>query len=489
MSDSKLDPNASPSGLGKSAKLDSGVKKLNKVPLLIVGGVAIILILGLGYATMKRGEIQEGKKVKITKVDGDGEKFANNMLNDLYQQSLRDKMKRAKEKKSEPKKADPKSPAPLPTPRTGTQKNLGPGLSDKNITAEIDKQKLELEKLKMKLYQTAITAPTKIKVGASMNSGTNALGGMGGINPLAMLGAAAGAKPPKSGREIFEMMNALKSAVGGGSKEPNNQDKNFPFLKQKESFDYLNSKKTKQLSPYEIKTGTLIPGVMLSGINSDLPGRIIGQVRENVYDTATGEYLLIPQGTKIIGKYSANVSYGQDRALIIWQRLVFPDGATVNLGAMNGTDQEGYAGFEDQVDHHYFRIFGSALLLTVLNGDITVSNGKLVIKSENTNTQRRETAIEKTASKMIEKQLGIAPTITIRPGYRFNIFVTKDIILEPLNYEAPQMGMIDRDLPSSPNYQSVTGGNAYDRGASYGSNNYGRGKDISPALSPVVPVN
>ncbi len=486
MSDSKLDPNASPSGLGKATKLDSGVKKLNKVPLLIVGGVAIILVLGLGYATMKRGEIQEGEKVKITKVDGDGEKFANTMLNDLYQQSLRDKKKKEKPNKDEPKKEDPKTPAPLPAPVA--QNNLGPALSDKNITAEIDKQKLELEKLKMKLYQTAITAPTKIKVGASMNSGTNALGGMSGINPLAMLGTAAGAKPPKSGREIFEMMNALKSAVGGGSKEPNNQDKNFPFLKQKESFDYLNSKKTKQLSPYEIKTGTLIPGVLLSGINSDLPGRIIGQVRENVYDTATGEYLLIPQGTKIVGKYSANVSYGQDRALIIWQRLVFPDGSTVNLGAMNGTDQEGYAGFEDQVDHHYFRIFGSALLLTVLNGDITVSNGELVIKSENTDTQRRETAIEKAASKMIEKQLGVAPTITIRPGYRFNIFVTKDIILEPLNYEAPEMGMIDRDLPRSPNYQSVTDGSAYDSGASNGNNNYGSGKNLSPALSPIVSV-
>ncbi len=483
MSDNKLDPNVSPSGVGKITKLDSGVKKLNKVPILLVGGVVIILVLGLGYATMKRGEIQKGEKVKITKVD-DGEKFANTMLNDLYQQSLRDKMKM---KRDQPKKADPKSPAPLPAP--AAQNNLGSALSDKNITAEIDNQKLELEKLKMKLYQAAITAPTKIKVAASMNSGTNALSGMNGINPLAMLGAAASAKPPKSGREIFEMMNALKSAVGRGSKEPNNQDKNFPFLKQKESFDYLNSKKTKQLSPYEIKTGTLIPGVLLSGINSDLPGRIIGQVRENVYDTATGEYLLIPQGTKIVGKYSANVSYGQDRALIIWQRLVFPDGSTVNLGAMNGTDQEGYAGFEDQVDHHYFRIFGSALLLTVLNGDITVNNGELVIKSENTDTQRRETAIEKAASKMIAKQLGIAPTITIRPGYRFNIFVTKDIILDPLNYEAPKMGVIDRNLPSSPNHQSVTDGSTYDRGASYGNQNYRNGKDLSPALSPVVSVN
>ena len=407
----KLDPNSAPSGLGTSEKINSGVKKLNKLPLIIIGGVAFILVMGLGFATMKRGEMQEGgDKVKITKIDNDSENFTGNMLDDLWQQALRSQDKPTSEIKEV-------KTTTLTTPPTTLQKDLGSPLADKNINAEIDKEALRLKKLKEKLYRTAINAPTLIKVGSAMGSGTNAM------NPLAM------SNPPSS----LDTLATIASALGD-KPALNNQSKNMPFLKQKNSFEYLDSKKTKQLSPYEIKTGTLIPGVMISGINSDLPGLIKGQVRENIYDTATGKHLLIPQGTTLIGRYSANVGYGQNRALIAWNRLIFPDGQTVNIGSMNGMDSAGYAGFEDEVDNHYFKVFGSAFLLTLLNGDMTVSKGKLIIKSENTDTQRKETAIEKAASKIIERQLDIPPTITIRPGYKFNIFVTKDMILEPLPY-------------------------------------------------------
>ena len=402
----KLDPNSAPSGLG--------VKKLNKLPLIIVGGVAFVLIMGLGYATMKRGEIQEKEdKVKVTKINNNSEKFAGNMLDDLWQQALRDQDNPTLETKE----------VKITTPATTTatlQRDLGSPLTDKNINEEIDKEALKLKKLKEKLYQTAINAPTSIKVASATSSGTNAM------NPLTEL---IQTKPPST----IDALATIASALNKPSL--NNQSKNMPFLKQKSSFEYLESKKTKQLSPYEIKTGTLIPGVMISGINSDLPGLIKAQVRENVYDTATGKHLLIPQGTTLIGRYSANVGYGQNRVLIAWNRLIFPDGQTVNIGSMNGTDSAGYAGFEDKVDNHYFKVFGSAFLLTLLNGDMTISNGKLIIKSEDTYTQRRETTIEKAAAKMIEKQLNIPPTIVIRPGYKFNIFVTKDMILEPYHIE------------------------------------------------------
>ena len=411
MAYNKLDPNSAPSGLGTSEKIDAGVKKLNKLPLIIIVSVAFILIMGLGFATMKRGEMQtEGDKVKITKIDNDSEKFTGNMLDDLWQQALRSQDKPTSEIKEV-------KTTTLTTPPRTIKKDLGSPLADKNIKEEIDKEALRLKKLKEKLYQTAINAPASIKVSSAMGSGTNAM------NPLTM------SRPPSGLDAIATLASAL-----GNKPALNNQSKNMPFLKQKNSFDYLDSKKTKQLSPYEIKTGTLIPGVMISGINSDLPGLIKGQVRENIYDTATGKHLLIPQGTTLIGRYSANVGYGQNRALIAWNRLIFPDGQTVNIGSMNGMDSAGYAGFEDEVDNHYFKVFGSAFLLTLLNGDMTISNGKLIIKSEDTNTQRRETTIEKAAAKMIEKQLDIPPTITIRPGYKFNIFVTKDMILEPLPY-------------------------------------------------------
>ncbi len=472
MANDKLDPNSAPSGLGTSEKMNSGVKKLNKLPLIIIGGVAFILIMGLGFATMKRGEMQEGDNVKITSIDNDGEKFAGNMLNDLWQKSLRDQAKPTPKPTEKIKEEKSTTIAVAPTI---IQKDLGSPLADKNITSEIDKEALRLRKLKEKLYQTAINAPTLIKVGSAMGSGTNAM------NPLTgLMQGMGGAKPPSG----LDAIAAIASAMGN-KPATNNQSKNTPFLKQKNSFDYLDSKKTKQLSPYEIKTGTLIPGVMISGINSDLPGLIKGQVRENVYDTATGEHLLIPQGTTLIGRYSADVGYGQERALIAWNRLIFPDGQTVNIGSMNGMDSAGYAGFEDEVDNHYFRVFGSAFLLTVLNGDITVSGNKLVIKSENTDTQRKETAIEKAASKMIEKQLGIAPTITIRPGYRFNIFVTKDMILEPLAYSY-NTEINNKSLLPSYNNQTLTQG--YNNDPIYTDGYIGAGKSMSAATTRVVSV-
>ena len=442
MSNDYFDPDISPSGVGKTASIKkSGAKRLNKMPILIMIGVVVILVAGLVYATIKRGEINEGEKVKITKVDQDGEKFASRMLEDLYMQFVRDK------NTTPPKVNNPIKPI-ANNRMVVKEPNLGPGLSDKNIIDQIDKEALKLQQLKEKLYLSAITAPTQIKVN------TSSIGGGGGAvaNPLAAL--MQGAKAPGSGLDILKALASSRDKV-----EPNNETKNRPFLNHVESWDYLGSKKTKQVSPYEIKTGTFIPGVLLSGINSDLPGPIKGQVRENVYDTATGDHLLIPQGTTLVGRYSANVSFGQERAMVIWQRMVFPDGQTVNIGAMNGMDQEGYAGFSDQVDNHYFKIFGSAFLLTMLNGDMTVKDGNLVIKSQNTNTQRTETAMEKAAAGMIEKQLRVAPTIKIRPGFRFNIFVTQDMILEPLAYSV-NGDMETAELVPSINRQSLTPGYA-----------------------------
>ena len=111
------------------------------------------------------------------------------------------------------------------------------------------------------------------------------------------------------------------------------------------------------LTPYSLQAGFVIPAIMLSGINSELPGQVMAQVSRNVYDTPTGRYLLIPQGSRLIGSYNSGIQYGQSRILMAWQRIVFPDGRTLDLGAMPGADQAGYAGFHDQVNNHYFRLF------------------------------------------------------------------------------------------------------------------------------------
>ncbi len=191
--------------------------------------------------------------------------------------------------------------------------------------------------------------------------------------------------------------------------------------------------------PYEIKTGTVIPGVMVSGINSDLPGTLIAQVAQNIYDTARGRHLLIPQGSKLYGAYDSRVVYGQERVLMAWNRVVLPDGSSINLGAMPGLDMAGYSGFTDEVDNHYLRIFGSALLMSLITGGtayaVDSASGSTALGTDTTTLQDEMTSVladqlGQTSAMMLEKNLSIQPTLEIRPGYQFNVVVTKDVVFE-----------------------------------------------------------
>lgn len=189
-------------------------------------------------------------------------------------------------------------------------------------------------------------------------------------------------------------------------------------------------------APYELKTGAVIPGVMLTGVNSDLPGNMIAQVSQNVFDSATGLHLLIPQGTKIYGVYDSRVVYGQERVLIAWNRLIFPDGSSLTLGAMPGADMAGMAGFNDDVNNHYLRIFGSALMMSLVSGGMayamdgvntgTSTDNGTTMQDEMTSALAAQ--LGQTTTTLLQKNLSIKPTLEIRPGYLFNIVVTKDMV-------------------------------------------------------------
>jgi type IV secretory pathway VirB10-like protein len=138
----------------------------------------------------------------------------------------------------------------------------------------------------------------------------------------------------------------------------------------------LDSQPEAPRSPFELRAGFVVPATLISGINSDLPGQIMAQVAQNVYDTPTGKHLLIPQGSRLVGSYSSDVAYGQARVLVAWQRIVFPDGKAMDIGAMPGADSAGYAGFNDQVNNHYLRLFGSAFLMSGVTAGITMSQGQ-----------------------------------------------------------------------------------------------------------------
>ncbi|SIN93510.1 TrbI/VirB10 family protein [Halodesulfovibrio marinisediminis] len=191
-----------------------------------------------------------------------------------------------------------------------------------------------------------------------------------------------------------------------------------------------------QGNPFELKTGAVIPGIMISGINSDLPGQLIGQVSQNVYDTATGKYLLIPQGSRMIGVYDSRVVAGQSRVLVAWNRIIFQDGSSITLGSMTGADMAGYSGFSDHTDNHYFQTFGTAALMSLISGvgayasdtfkSDTASNNKPSLQDELGSALSSE--LGKSSQRLLQQNLNVQPTLTIRPGYRFNMVVQKDIV-------------------------------------------------------------
>ncbi len=213
--------------------------------------------------------------------------------------------------------------------------------------------------------------------------------------------------------------------------QPSGGDQQQSFLNaQLDETIYLKNGLEKPLSDYEVKAGTIIPAALITGLNSDLPGEIIGQVTEHVYDTASGQHLLIPQGAKILGRYNAEVSYGQERAQLVWDRLILPNGDSVQLEAMVGTDKAGYAGLVDEVDHHFGQLVGAVILSSFIS-----VGANLATDSGNDVTDALGDAAAQQASEVggeiVDRQLDVQPTITVRPGFKLNILVNKDMIMEP----------------------------------------------------------
>ncbi|WP_226669092.1 TrbI/VirB10 family protein [Microbulbifer aggregans] len=197
---------------------------------------------------------------------------------------------------------------------------------------------------------------------------------------------------------------------------------------------------------FTLKSGGMIPAVMISGINSDLPGQVIAQVSQNVYDTATGHDLLVPQGTRLFGRYGSDNQVGDTRVAVKWDRLIFPDGSTLDLKEMNGSDQEGYSGFKDQVNNHYFKIFGGAALLSLISAGYQIALGddddNRSGYSQDGLSAKEQISIQmaqqmnQVGSELIRRNMRIQPSIVIRPGYKFMIMVNKDI-----TFRTPYMPM------------------------------------------------
>jgi type IV secretory pathway VirB10-like protein len=197
---------------------------------------------------------------------------------------------------------------------------------------------------------------------------------------------------------------------------------------------YLPSVLLSPISPYEVKAGAIIPAILMTGINSDLPGQIVAQVKSPVYDTVAGRHLLIPQGARLIGLYDSQVVYGQERVLVAWRRIIFPDGKSMDLTGMPGVDLSGYAGVTDKVNNHYGKIFGSVILMSILSAGAQLSQPQESANNNNAPSvnqllaQSLGTNIANAGTTLLNKNIGIPPTLEIRPGHSVNISVTKDMV-------------------------------------------------------------
>lgn len=222
-----------------------------------------------------------------------------------------------------------------------------------------------------------------------------------------------------------------------GADDQNLQGEKREFAKERPpELPYLKATLLSPLSPYEIKAGTILPALLITGVNSDLPGQLVAQLRENVYDTVTGNHLLIPQGTRLIGEYDSKIAFGQERVLVVWTRLIMPNGDSVTLEGMPGTDLSGYAGMSGKVNNHYGKLVTGVVLGSVIGAGAQVavggqgapnvppSFGQMAVSGAAQN-------INQSAQQQTSKVLNMQPTIEVTPGDKINVFVTKDMILKP----------------------------------------------------------
>ena len=213
--------------------------------------------------------------------------------------------------------------------------------------------------------------------------------------------------------------------------QPTAQDKQLAFLNAAVDRRTTSSDRVMPpASPYVLQAGAMISAALITGIRSDLPGQIMAQVTENIYDSPTGRILLVPQGTRIIGEYDNNVQFGQRRVLLVWNRLILPNGRSIVLERQPGADALGYAGLEDGVDHHWWNLAKAAGLSTLLSvgAELAVDDDDRLLRAIRNGG---EDTINDAGQQIIRHQLDVAPTLTIRPGFPVRVIVTRDLVLDP----------------------------------------------------------
>jgi type IV secretion system protein VirB10 len=254
------------------------------------------------------------------------------------------------------------------------------------------------------------------------------------------VGTAVHAVASGAARAVAGIETAVASAAGTLSPEraateseaANAQDRKLAFVNAATDKRTVGADRLERpASPYVVQAGTIIPGALVTGIRSDLPGQITGQVTEHVYDSPTGKSLLIPQGSKLVGTYDSQVTFGQQRVLLVWTRLILPNGKSIVLERQPGADAQGYSELEDGVDKHWWSLAKAAALTTILG--VGSDLGSRTTENDIVRALRRgaQDSMSQTGQQIVRRSLSVQPTLTIRPGFPVNVVVTRDLVLAP----------------------------------------------------------
>lgn len=395
-----LDPNAAPSVLRPVTpppKRGKGVKKVNRVPIIIGSAVASVVLGTILYTAHHKSASNQQQGEAATSESG----LASG---DVPEAQFRhpDHTALHDPTRNMGKKADATTASSGPAP------DLAPG-SLQNPPSEPRANPYTQDWIQYTNQQSQLRDKHTEDLQQALRSGSE----------------------PRETGDIESLYKAVSSASGGKS------GKGGAGSSPTDS-DYLPAYRTGARNALEVKEGTAIPATLVGGVNSDVPGMIKAQVKQNVYDGATGDVVLIPQGSYIIGNFNRVSAYGQTRIEVAFTRIIFPDQSSIDLGEMEGADMAGNAGFEDQVNNHWMRVWGNALMAAAFSSAVQLSqssnslgggstsngyNAQQIIAAQ-TGQQMGEVGME-----IARRGMNIPPTITIRPGYEFNVMVRKDMVL------------------------------------------------------------
>ena len=395
----------SPQTLGRP-----GVRRLNHIPLFICGAIALVVAVLIAWTAAERGK---AVAVKTEDHGGNARDFALAVAGDKTGYSPPAHVAPSATPPPPAVNAPEAVPAATPAPNEEAEVRKKAFFQALFATSAISDPVLQQVS---NAHQQAISAAEAAK---AVRADPNNLGGST-ANDIA---------------NYEQKVADIQRALGGNGQPPPPLDPNSlnTYNGSRDRWK-LNTHLEAPTTPYILRTGAVIPALLLSAMNAELPGTVTAQVSQDVFDTPTGNYLLIPQGARLVGEYSNAIQYGQARIFVAWQRIIYPDGSALDIGAMPGADQQGEAGFNDQVDNHFVRIFGSAILMSAVTAATNWATNHNQV-GFNSNGYSASSAISEAVGQqlgqatahLLEKNLSIAPTLVIRPAYRFNIVVTKDL--------------------------------------------------------------